>query len=117
MPRLLNLHNIIIILTLLLFTETNVILAFQKCHQTYPEDKIIVHLVPHSHDDVGWKETLDEYYNQGFIQVKNIYDTVFEALKKDSKRRFAFLWVTFGQEFIIFVVILFLPGFLEMNRL
>ena len=90
MPRLLNLHNIITILTLLLFTETNVILAVQKCHQTYPEDKIIVHLVPHSHDDVGWKETLDEYYNQGFIQVKNIYDTVFEALKKDSKRRFDF---------------------------
>ena len=91
MPRLLNLHNIIIILTLLLlFIETNVILAFKKCHQTYPKDKINVHLVPHSHDDAGWKETLDEYYNRGFLQVKMIYDTVFEALKNDSKRRFDF---------------------------
>ena len=88
MPRLLNLHNIIIMLTLLMsFIEINVILAFEKCRQPYPKDKINVHLVPHSHDDVGWKETLDEYYNQGFIQVKLIYDTVIKALKKDSKRR------------------------------
>lgn len=48
---------------------------------------INVHLIPHSHDDVGWKETVDEYYNQGQIQVKQIYDSVVEALLENPKRR------------------------------
>ncbi|KAH8410572.1 hypothetical protein KR009_003810 [Drosophila setifemur] len=54
---------------------------------------INVHLVPHSHDDVGWLKTVDQYYygSQNNIQhagVQYILDTVVQELLKDSKRRF-----------------------------
>jgi Tfp pilus assembly protein PilN len=32
----------------------------QRDHQ---DKGLIVHLVPHSHDDVGWVKTYDEYYS------------------------------------------------------
>ncbi|XP_037957645.1 lysosomal alpha-mannosidase isoform X2 [Teleopsis dalmanni] len=54
---------------------------------------INVHLVPHSHDDVGWLKTVDQYYygSRNSIQragVEQILDSVIQELLKNSNRRF-----------------------------
>ena len=67
-----------------------------------------VHLVPHSHDDVGWLKSIDEY----FIGSKNdiaracvscILDSVVDELSRDPARRFiqvetAFFWRWWRQQ-------------------
>ncbi|ERL87070.1 hypothetical protein D910_04471 [Dendroctonus ponderosae] len=72
-----------------------------QCHDTDP-DKINVHLIHHSHDDVGWLKTLDQYYwglNNGDanVAVQNILTSVVKALWEVPERRFiqvetAFFW-------------------------
>lgn len=55
---------------------------------------LYVHLIPHSHDDVGWLKTPDEYYsgtNQNIqnANVSRIITSVVEELKTNPERRFA----------------------------
>jgi len=64
----------------------------QSCPET-KSNMINIHLVPHSHDDLGWLKTVDQYYygNKHNIQhagVQYIFDTVVAELSKDSRRRF-----------------------------
>ncbi|XP_027344930.1 alpha-mannosidase isoform X2 [Abrus precatorius] len=57
--------------------------------------KLNIHLVPHSHDDVGWLKTVDQYYvgSNNSIQgacVQNVLDSVVVSLQKDPNRKFVF---------------------------
>jgi lysosomal alpha-mannosidase len=57
---------------------------------------INVHLVPHTHDDVGWLKTVDQYYygQNTSIQragVQYILNTVVDELEKNEDRRFIYV--------------------------
>jgi lysosomal alpha-mannosidase len=72
--------------------------------QELDEKKVNVHLVPHSHDDVGWLQTFEGYYKGtgDFKEIKNagvqyILDSTIQALQKNKNRRYiqvetAFFW-------------------------
>ncbi|PSS21407.1 Alpha-mannosidase, light subunit like [Actinidia chinensis var. chinensis] len=66
------------------------------------EGKLNVHLVPHSHDDVGWLKTVDQYYvgSNNSIQgacVENVLDSVVVSLLRDPNRKFVFAEMAFFQ--------------------
>ncbi|XP_029732563.2 lysosomal alpha-mannosidase-like [Aedes albopictus] len=74
--------------------------AAGKCgYESCPEIKqgmLNVHLVPHTHDDVGWLKTVDQYYygSRTLIQkagVQYILDSIIESLLKDPSRRFIYV--------------------------
>eukprot|EP00731_Ephydatia_muelleri_P005571 Em0002g1747a len=55
-----------------------------------------VHIVPHTHDDVGWLKTVDEYYYgaNNSIQhagVQYILDTVIDELSRDPNKTFIYV--------------------------
>ncbi|KAL9245638.1 hypothetical protein vseg_019263 [Gypsophila vaccaria] len=66
------------------------------------QDKLNVHLVPHSHVDVGWLKTLDQYFvgSNTSIQagcIENVLDSVVEALQRNPERKFVFAEQAFFQ--------------------
>ena len=57
------------------------------------EAKKTIHLCPHSHDDVGWLKTADQYYDGSrkdiqWTGVANTIESVVDALLQNPKRRF-----------------------------
>jgi len=61
-----------------------------------------VHLVPHTHDDVGWLKTVDQYYIglNNTIQnaaVKYVLDSVVAALARNPDRKFTYVEQAFFQ--------------------
>ena len=55
-----------------------------------------VHVVPHTHDDVGWVKTYEEYFT-GFegktsnAKVQQILDQIIEQLSGHPNRKFTYV--------------------------
>ena len=66
------------------------------------DELLTVHIIPHTHDDVGWVKTVDEYYS-GFegkvanARVKLILDSVVEQLQLKESRKFTYIEMKFFQ--------------------
>ncbi|KAI3931665.1 hypothetical protein MKW92_015658, partial [Papaver armeniacum] len=63
--------------------------------QSIVHGKLNVHLVAHTHDDVGWLKTVDQYYvgSNNSIQiacVQNVLDSMVPALLADKNRKFIY---------------------------
>lgn len=73
--------------------------GYQSCHATKP-NMLNVHLVPHTHNDVGWLKNVDQYFygDRNDIQhagVQYILDSVVDQLLKNPDRRFIYVEMAF----------------------
>ncbi|CAF1191139.1 unnamed protein product [Rotaria sordida] len=81
--------------------------GYDSCNLGKP-DKLNVHIVAHTHDDVGWLKTVDQYYYGSRSEickrgVQYILDSVVAALMENPDRRFiyvemAFFWRWWNQQ-------------------
>lgn len=66
--------------------------GYESCPEIDPDKNIHVHLVPHSHDDMGWLKNIDEYYygiknNIQRAGVQYILASVVKELYWDPEKR------------------------------
>ncbi|XP_065872513.1 probable alpha-mannosidase At5g13980 isoform X2 [Euphorbia lathyris] len=83
------------------FCVESTYIAYNTTSRIVP-GKINVHLVPHTHDDVGWLKTVDQYYvgSNNSIQgacVQNVLDSLVPALLADRNRKFIYVEQAFFQ--------------------
>ncbi|XP_026811581.1 lysosomal alpha-mannosidase-like isoform X3 [Rhopalosiphum maidis] len=73
--------------------------GYESCHPV-KDGYLNVHFIPHTHDDVGWLKTVDQYYfgTNSSIQlagVQFILDSVVNELAKDPNKRFIYVETAF----------------------
>ncbi|XP_076264017.1 lysosomal alpha-mannosidase-like [Rhynchophorus ferrugineus] len=64
------------------------------------EGYVNIHLIPHSHDDVGWVKTVDQFYYGTNLEmypaaVQFIYDNVLRSVQKNPNRKFIYVETAF----------------------
>jgi alpha-mannosidase len=63
--------------------------------------KLNIHIIPHTHDDVGWLFTMDEYYNGKNNMnkcVKCILDNMIPSLEANTDRTFTYVEMAFFEK-------------------
>ncbi|KAG4070459.1 hypothetical protein HA402_005691 [Bradysia odoriphaga] len=73
--------------------------GYKSCHPVR-SDVLNVHLIAHTHDDVGWLKTADQYYYGGENRIQKaavdvIIDSAVDALLQDPSRRFIYVEMAF----------------------
>ena len=73
--------------------------SYEGCPRGDP-NKLNVHLVAHTHDDVGWLKTVDQYFyglntNIQRAGVQYILDTSIQQLLENPERRFIYVETAF----------------------
>lgn len=68
--------------------------------EIYSDTVLNVHIVPHTHDDVGWLKTVDQYYygSNNTIQhagVQYVISSMVLELEKDPARTFTYVEMAF----------------------
>lgn len=79
--------------------SSDTVCGYESCPKTTPS-KINVHLIAHTHDDVGWLKTVDEYYygtrkRYSPVGVQFILDSVIPQLLMDRSKRFIYVEMSF----------------------
>jgi len=64
------------------------------------DEKLTVHLIHHTHDDVGWLKTVDEYYSgvdnlMQRAEVMLILNTMIKHLLLDPVKKFSYVEMKF----------------------
>lgn len=90
--------------------QSGPVCGYDACPELDP-DKYHIHLIAHTHDDVGWLKTVQQYYYGIVVPgvtdqragVQYILDTVVRQLKEDPNRRFiyvetAFFWIWWNKQ-------------------
>ncbi|KAL6143040.1 hypothetical protein ACLB2K_053739 [Fragaria x ananassa] len=93
--------GLLFFLALLLLVADSKFMVYETSQGIVP-GKLNVHLVPHTHDDVGWLKTVDQYYvgSNNSIQgacVQNVLDSLIPALLADKSRKFVYVEIAFFQ--------------------
>lgn len=80
-------------------TEGRTGCGYSSCPEI-DQNKLNVHIIAHTHDDVGWLKTVDQYfygtrkiYNK--VGVEDILDSVIPQLVMDKTKRFVYVEMSF----------------------
>ena len=64
-------------------------------------DQLTVHIIPHTHDDVGWLYTMEDYYygtNGSDRSVRRILNNMVNSLTEDKNRTFIYVEIAFFEK-------------------
>ncbi len=77
------------------------IISFIFCETFSSKEPITVHIIPHTHDDAGWLNTFQEYFDgTGYlnISVSNILDNMVYSLNEKLDRTFIYVEIAYFEK-------------------